>query len=47
MAENSAQEKTEEATPKRKLDSRKKGQAPRSKELQTFTSLVAAGLLMD
>ncbi|MEX0965156.1 MAG: flagellar type III secretion system protein FlhB, partial [Pseudohongiellaceae bacterium] len=46
MAENSAQEKTEEATPKRKLDSRKKGQAPRSKELQTFTSLVAAGFAM-
>ncbi len=46
MAENSAQEKTEEATPKRKLDSRKKGQAPRSKELQTFTSLIAAGFAM-
>ena len=46
MAENSAQERTEEATPKRKLDSRKKGQAPRSKELQTFTSLLAAGLAM-
>lgn len=46
MAENSAQEKTEEATPKRKLDSRKKGQAPRSKELQTFTSLLAAGFAM-
>jgi flagellar biosynthetic protein FlhB len=46
MAESSAQEKTEEATPKRKLDSRKKGQAPRSKELQTFTSLLAAGFAM-
>jgi len=46
MAENSAQEKTEEATPKRKLDSRRKGQAPRSKELQTFTSLLAAGFAM-
>lgn len=46
MAENSAQEKTEEATPKRKLDSRKKGQVPRSKELNTFTSLMAAGVAM-
>lgn len=46
MAEDTAQEKTEEATPKRKLDSRKKGQVPRSKELQTFTSLIAAGFAM-
>jgi flagellar biosynthetic protein FlhB len=46
MAEDTAQEKTEEATPKRKLDSRKKGQVPRSKELQTFTSLIGAGFAM-
>ncbi len=44
MAENSAQERTEEATPKRKRDSRKKGQVPRSRELTTFVSLMAAGL---
>lgn len=46
MAENSAQEKTEAATPKRKQDSRNKGQVPRSKELNTFTSLMAAGFAM-
>jgi len=46
MAENSAQEKTEEATPKRKADTQKKGQVPRSKELNTFMSLMAAGLAM-
>ncbi|PCJ26676.1 MAG: flagellar biosynthesis protein FlhB [SAR86 cluster bacterium] len=44
MAENSTQERTEEATPKRKEDARKKGQIPRSKELNTLTSLLAAGL---
>ena len=44
MAENTAQERTEEATPKRKRDSRKKGQVPRSRELTTFVSLMAAGL---
>ena len=44
MAENTTQERTEEATPKRKRDSRKKGQAPRSRELTTFVSLMAAGL---
>lgn len=46
MSESSAQERTEEATPKRKLDSRKKGQVPRSKELETVISLLAAGLGM-
>ncbi|MCG8413705.1 MAG: EscU/YscU/HrcU family type III secretion system export apparatus switch protein, partial [Pseudomonadales bacterium] len=44
MAENTAQERTEEATPKRKRDVRKKGQVPRSKELTTFASLMGAGL---
>ncbi len=46
MAENSAQERTEEATPKRRQDARKKGQIPRSKELNTLTSLFAAGVGM-
>lgn len=46
MSENSAQEKTEEATPKRREDTRKKGQTPRSRELNTFTSLIAAGCAM-
>lgn len=47
MAENSAQERTEEATPKRREDSRKKGQVPRSKELNTLTSLLAGGVGMS
>lgn len=44
MAENSGQERTEEATPKRKSDARKKGEVLRSKELTTFFSLTAAGV---
>lgn len=44
MAENTAQERTEQATPKRLRDVRKKGQVPRSKELTTFVSLLAAGV---
>ena len=44
MAENTAQERTEQATPKRLQDVRKKGQVPRSKELTTFVSLLAAGV---
>ncbi|MGK2942241.1 MAG: EscU/YscU/HrcU family type III secretion system export apparatus switch protein [Immundisolibacter sp.] len=35
MAEESAQERTEKATPKRLEDSRKKGQVARSKELNS------------
>lgn len=46
MAENSAQERTEEATPKRREDTRKKGQVPRSKELNTVVSLIASGVGM-
>lgn len=46
MAEDTGQEKTEDATPKRKEDSRKKGQIPRSKELNTLTSLLAGGVGM-
>lgn len=44
--ERSAQEKTEEPTLKRLQDARKKGQVPRSKELNTFASLIGAGLAM-
>ena len=46
MAEAQAQERTEQATPKRLQDARKKGQVPRSKELNTVSSLLAAGLGM-
>lgn len=49
MAEQqSSQERTEQPTAKRKEDSRKKGQVPRSKELNTMLSLVigAIALLM-
>ncbi|MCH8134342.1 MAG: flagellar biosynthesis protein FlhB [Proteobacteria bacterium] len=46
MAKDSAQERSEEATPKRREDARKKGQVPRSKELNTLTSLLAAGVGM-
>ncbi len=46
MAENSAQERTEEATPKRREDTKKKGQVARSKELNTVVSLMASGVGM-
>lgn len=46
MSEHSAQERTEEATPKRREDTRKKGQVPRSKELNTVVSLLASGIGM-
>ena len=44
MADNeqSAQERTEEATPKRRDDSRRKGQVARSRELTTTALLLAA-----
>ncbi len=42
MAENSAQEKTEQPTEKRREDSRKKGEVARSRELNTLISLVSA-----
>ncbi|SHI10404.1 flagellar biosynthesis protein FlhB [Ferrimonas marina] len=47
MAENdSSQEKTEEATPRRREQAREKGQVPRSKELGTAAVLVAAAASM-
>lgn len=42
MAEDSGQEKTEEATPKKIEDARKKGQVPRSKEFGTAAVLIAS-----
>jgi flagellar biosynthesis protein FlhB len=44
MAEAQAQEKTEQATPKRIRDARDKGQVPRSRELNTVLSLMMAGV---
>ena len=44
MAEESFQEKTEQATPKRREDARKKGQVARSTELSSV-AILAAGLL--
>jgi flagellar biosynthetic protein FlhB len=45
MAENEdGQEKTEEATPKRKEESRRKGQVPRSRELTTMAMLLAGSI---
>jgi flagellar biosynthetic protein FlhB len=42
MAEPSSQEKTEEATPKRMRDARKKGQVARSRDLNTIVILIGA-----
>jgi flagellar biosynthetic protein FlhB len=42
MAESTSQERTEQPTPKRLEDARKRGQVPRSVELQTFLLLVAS-----
>ena len=43
MAEETGQERTEEATPKRLKESREKGQVPRSKELNSMTLLIGSG----
>ncbi|WP_096084550.1 flagellar biosynthesis protein FlhB [Agaribacterium haliotis] len=42
--EDSAQEKTEEPTPKRQQKARDEGQIPRSKDLTTFAVLIASAL---
>ncbi len=42
MAESSSQEKTEEATPKRLRDARKKGQVAKSRDLNTIVILISA-----
>ena len=47
MAENQdGQEKTEQATPKRKEEARNKGQVPRSRELTTMAMLLMAAIAM-
>lgn len=48
MSENTAQERTEEATPKKLREAREKGQVPRSKELNSLMLLLASagGLLV-
>ena len=43
MAENDAQEKTEQATPKRLEEARKKGQIPRSRDLSTAAVTLVGG----
>ncbi len=44
MAEDSGQDKTEEATPKRKEEARKEGDIPRSADLTTMLMLMAASI---
>lgn len=47
MAEHSAQERTEKATPKRLREARRKGQVPRSRELTTAAVVLgSAGVLL-
>ncbi len=46
MAEDSGQDRSEEPTAKRLDDARKKGQVPRSKELDTFVSLIVSAVLL-
>jgi flagellar biosynthetic protein FlhB len=47
VAENeNGMDKTEEATPRRREDARKKGQVARSRELNTFASLLGAGVAL-
>ena len=46
MADDSMQEKTEEATPKRRQDARDEGQVPRSQELTTALVLVGAAVIL-
>lgn len=45
MAEDSGQDKTEDPTGKRLSESRKKGQVPRSRELNTFVALMVSATL--
>ena len=46
MAADEGQERTQQATPKRRDDARKKGQVPRSKELNATLMLVGAAAMM-
>jgi flagellar biosynthetic protein FlhB len=45
MAEESGQDKTEDPTGKRLSESRKKGQVPRSRELNTFVALIVSATM--
>ncbi len=46
MAEDPGQDKTEDPTEKRLKDARKKGQIPRSRELNTFVALMTGSVLL-
>lgn len=46
MAEDSGQDKSEDPTEKRLTDARKKGQIPRSKELNTFVALMTSAVML-
>lgn len=46
MAEDSGQDKTEDPTAKRLNDARKKGQIPRSRELNTFVALMTGSIML-
>jgi len=46
MAEEQAQERTEQATPKRREEARRKGQIPRSRELSAAAVTLAGGTVM-
>ena len=48
MAENEdGQERSEQATPKRQEDARKKGQVPRSREMTTMAMLLMAAVCLS
>ena len=46
MAESDAQERTEQATPKRLEEARRKGQIPRSRDLSTAAVTLVGGAAM-
>ncbi len=46
MADDSGQDKTEEPTAKRLADAKKKGQIPRSRELNTFVALMTGSIML-
>jgi flagellar biosynthetic protein FlhB len=46
MSEEQSQERTEQATPKRLQDAKRKGQVPRSRELNTAMMLTAGALML-
>lgn len=46
MAENDGQERTEDATPRRREQAREKGQVPRSRELASVAVLVLGSVAL-